>query len=222
MFVTTRSARKQTTGAGDGMEMRPKPGLKTALTPPIVRLLTGLVAERICFGLSAFYYPAYLRTTYDLGLRDIALPLMAFAAGNILGTIIGGQLADRYAKRRVSFSMTLIISGLIALHWYSWHPGLSITVTIGFVFALVNALGRPPLMAALASVPEDVRGTIMGLNSTIASLGWLIAALGGGWLYAGTGFVGFGPIMLVLAIFGSTVVFYGKDTPVAAPVGGAA
>jgi hypothetical protein len=52
----------------------------------------------------------------------------------------------------------------------------------GFAYSLVNAAGRPALMAALSEVPAEVRGAILGLNVTMSSVGWLEAAAVGGWL----------------------------------------
>ena len=65
-----------------------------------------------------------------------------------------------------------------------------VTITLGVMFSVFNALGRPSLLAAMADVPEKVRGVVMGLNSSIASIGWLTAALVGGWLYSSVGFEG--------------------------------
>ena len=180
--------------------------LREVLTGPVVRLFGALILERICFGLSTFYYPAYLRETYQLGLEDVALPLFGFALGNIIGTIIGGQVADRLPRRRVSFGVTLLIAGAFALLWFTWRPSLLGTAALGIGFSLFNAIARPPLMAAMADVPAEVRGVVMGLNSSIASIGWLTAALTGGWLYAGVGFTAFGPLMLVMCIAAAAVV----------------
>lgn len=180
--------------------------LREAVDGPIARLFTALVMERVCFGLAAFYYPAFLRTTHDLALEQIAMPLVGFALGNITGTILGGQLADRFPYRRVSFAAMLILSGLAAVAWFGWTPSVSVTAALGVVFALLNALGRPPLLAALADVPPRSRGVIMGLNSSIASIGWLTAALVGGWLYAGAGFAAFGPLMLIMCVIAALIV----------------
>ncbi|MBT3334533.1 MAG: hypothetical protein HN394_23765, partial [Rhodospirillaceae bacterium] len=68
-----------------------------------------------------------------------------------------------------------------------------------------TALSRPSLTAALANVPGEIRGTVMGLNSTAASFGWLAAASLGGWLLSTVGFVGFGPLAAVLSVLGATL-----------------
>ena len=67
--------------------------LRQVLTGPIVRLFMALAAERVCFGLSTFYYASYLRTAYELPISAVAMPLALFAGGNIAGTLLGGQVA---------------------------------------------------------------------------------------------------------------------------------
>jgi len=44
------------------------------------------------------------------------------------------------------------------------------------------------------------------MNSSIASIGWLTAALVGGWFYSGIGFSGFGPFMAVMCFMAAAVV----------------
>ena len=61
-------------------------------------------------------------------------------------------------------------------------------------------------MAALADVPTEVRGVIMGLNGSIASIGWLTASVLGGWLYLVVGFKGFGPLILFACIVGALIL----------------
>lgn len=183
-----------------------KTTLSEAMTGPVIRLFLGLIAERVAFGLAAFYYAAYLRTAYGLPIEAVALPLVGFALGNIVGTLVGGQIADRFPYRRINFAVALGIAGVVAVPWFLWQPGVQITVAIGVVFAFFNALARPSLLAALAEVPPEARGLVMGLNSSIASIGWLTAALVGGWLYSGFGFGGFSPLMAVMCFAGALVV----------------
>ena len=203
-FVVSRPAMVETHSAA--AQGKPSPPLRDALNGPLLRLFAALIVERVCFGLSAFYYPAYLRTAYNLEIAQVAVPLFGFAFGNILGTIIGGQIADKWPNRRVSFGVMLLIAGMFAMAWFTWRPGLLGTALLGVGFSLFNAISRPPLLAAMADVPPEVRGVIMGLNSSIASIGWLTAALTGGWLYAGAGFGAFGPLMLVMCVLGALMV----------------
>ncbi len=182
------------------------PGLRDAMTGPVVRLFIALVFERVCFGLAAFYYASYLRTTYSLPVSAVALPLIVFALGNISGTIFGGQVADRFPYRRISFAFAVVLAGLVTLPWFSWPAGINVTVALGGLFAFFNGLARPSLLAALADVPTAVRGVVMGLNSAIASIGWMVAAVVGGWLYSGIGFGGFSLLMVIMCVGAAAVV----------------
>ncbi len=179
---------------------------RRAMTGPVVRLFIALVAERLCFGLATFYYASYLRTEYGMLINAVAVPLIGFAIGNITGTFIGGQVADKFPYRRVSFSVAIVIAGAFAVPWFAWQPGIALTVVLGVAFAFFDGISRPPLLAAMADVPKESRGLIMGLNSSIASVGWLAAALSGGWLYAGVGFGGFSVLMALMCLLSGLVV----------------
>lgn len=208
MFQTTR--RRAQRAAGQPAQAVRTASLKRALSPTAIRLLASVVAERVCFGVAAVYYATFLQMTHALALEAVALPLAVFAVGNILGTLGGGQLGDRVRDRRLAFALAMFASAVSALALYGWHPSIAVTVALGFVFAFCNALARPPLMAALADVPADVRGTVMGLISTVASIGWLTAAAGGGWMLSTVGFVGFGPLVACLAIVGALLALAGR------------
>jgi predicted MFS family arabinose efflux permease len=184
--------------------------LRGAMTGPVLRLLAMGIAERICYGLTAVYFATFLQSTYDLSLKGVALPLALFAAGNIVGTVLGGQLADRLANRLHTFAAAMAGSSAVALALFMWTPGLAASVVLGFGYVLVNAIARPSLMAALANVPDEVRGTVLGLNVTSASFGWLGAAALGGWMMTGFGFAGFGPLAAAVGLAGTALALVGR------------
>ena len=123
-----------------------------------------------------------------------------FAVGNLVGTILGGQLADRLYDRLLTFALAMAASGFSALALFVWHPGVVVSVALGFVYVFLNALGRPSLMASYAAVPEQARNTVMGLTGTAASVGWAGAAGLGAAMISLGGFDGFGPLGLVLGL----------------------
>jgi predicted MFS family arabinose efflux permease len=183
-----------------------KTSLRGALTPQVLGLLGTGIAERICYGLAAVYYATFLQVTYKLDLIELALPLAVFAIGNIVGTVLGGQLADRFYDRLLTFAIAMAASGVSALALFLWHPNPETSVALGFLYVLINALGRPALMATYAAVPERVRGTVMGLSGAAASVGWLGAAALGAVMISladDGGFEGFGPLALVLSLLGA-------------------
>jgi predicted MFS family arabinose efflux permease len=204
LFLTTLRPAGAARAAGAA-----KPGYRAALSRPVMRLLAMGVAERICYGLTAVFFATFLQSTYGLSLAGVVVPLATFAAGNILGTLLGGQLADRLPNRPRTFAVAMFGSALLALPLYGWTPGLAGTVALAFFYVFVNAIARPALMAALANVPDEVRGTVLGLNVTSASFGWLGAASFGGWILAHHGFAGFGPLAAVTAVLGGLLAIGG-------------
>jgi MFS transporter, DHA1 family, inner membrane transport protein len=180
-----------------------RPSMRAALSRRVLGLLGTGVAERICYGLAAVYFATFMQMTYGMSLLELALPLAVFALGNVAGTVLGGQLADRLRDRLLTFAAAMALSAVAALVLFLWHPGPVVSVAVGFVYVLLNALGRPSFMAALAAVPDDVRGTVMGLNGTSASVGWIGAAALGAAMIGSVGFEGFGPLAAVLALLGA-------------------
>jgi len=181
------------------------PKTRGALSPQVLRLLAMGVTERVCYGLIAVYYATFLQMTFALELEAVALPLGIFALGNIAGTLLGGHLADRLSDRRRTFALAMFGSGIASLALFGWHGDLTRAVALGFAYVFCNAIARPSLMASLTEVPEHVRGTVMGLNVTGASIGWIGAAGLGGWMLGGWGFTGFGPITATVALAGGAL-----------------
>jgi len=184
----------------------PAVSLRGAFSPQVRSLLGMVVAERICFGLAAVYFASFLLrsyfvlTPYEVAMAAIVLPLAVFAIGNVVGTALGGPLADSSRSLLATFATMMTASAAVALVLFGWTPGLMISVGLGFVYMFFNALGRTALMAALANVPNEVRGTVMGLNGTCASIGWVGAAWLGSAVLEAVGFSGFGPLVAALAI----------------------
>ena len=56
----------------------------------------------------------------------------------------------------------------------------------------------------------DTMGTVLGLNVTSASFGWLGAAALGGWMMAQFGFWGFAPLAASMALAGAALAVTGR------------
>jgi predicted MFS family arabinose efflux permease len=202
-LITTTGLFATTAAPGTGSRPATRnPSIRTALSKPVLRLLGMGIAERVCYGLVAVYYATFLQSTYALALNAVALPLAVFALGNILGTLLGGQLADRLPDRLGIFASAMFGSAAVALLLFGWQVDVKTSVALGFGYVFFNAIARPSLMASLSDVPEHVRGTVMGMNVTCNSIGWLGAAALGGWMIGSFGFAGFGPLAAVIAVIG--------------------
>ncbi len=190
-------------GAGAAVHGNRTPSMRAALSRRVMGLLAIGISERICYGLATVYFATFLQAIYGLSLAGVAVPLAIVALGNIAGTVLGGQLADRLRDRLRTFAIAMALSGVSALALFLWHPEPWISVALGFLYTLLNALGRQSYMAALANVPNEVRGTILGLNGATASVGWVGAAALGAVMIGTVGFEGFGPLALLLGVLGA-------------------
>jgi predicted MFS family arabinose efflux permease len=166
--------------------------LRGLFGPRIIALLLANTMERTCFAAMAVYFATFLLTAYGVAMQALALALALVALGNLAGSLLGGWLADRVTARPLAFAVSSGVTGLLALPLMLWRPGIAHSVALGFAYSLTNAAGRPALMATLSEVPAELRGTILGLNISMSSVGWLGAAALGGWLVARYGFAGLG------------------------------
>jgi MFS transporter, DHA1 family, inner membrane transport protein len=167
--------------------------------PRVLALLVAGSTERVCYAAVAVFLPTYLLTRYAIDAPHLALGLGLVATGNLLGNIVGGQLSDRLHAPQLLLAFALIGAGALALPVLSWAPSVPLSVALGFVYTLVNATGRPPLLTLLSNVSNEARGAVLGLNITFSSLGWLGAtALGG----AVVGVAGFGGLAVLTFPFG--------------------
>lgn len=198
---------------------RPRVPYAALLKPKLVALLAAGTTERMCFAVIAIFLPAYLQFAYDTALGGLALVLGLVAAGNLAGNIVGGRIADRTRSKARVFAIGSALTAVLAPPLLAWHPGLAVSVTLGFVFSFVNAAGRPSLMATLAEVPSELRSALFGLNITMASMGWLMAGSVGGWLISVWGFAGLGWFCGIVAAAGCALALFSAAKPLAATAG---
>jgi predicted MFS family arabinose efflux permease len=168
-------------------------------------LLAASAMERTCFASMAVYLATFLRASYDPAMTALAVALALVAAGNLLGNTVGGWAADRLPSRPLTYAVSSLATGALALPLLGWRPGLGGSIALGFAYALANAVGRPALMASLSEVPGEVRGAILGLNITMSSFGWLGASALGGVLVTGPGFASLGLLGALAAVAGAAL-----------------
>jgi DHA1 family inner membrane transport protein len=182
---------------------RSRPRLRGLVGTHILALLLANTMERTCFAAMAVYLATFFLTTYGVPMQALALALALVALGNLAGNLLGGWLADRIVAQPLVFAVTSTVTGVLGLPLMQWHPGVTLSVALGFAYSLANAAGRPALMAALSEVPAEVRGAILGLNVTMSSVGWLGAASVGGWLVGRHGFGSLGVLTAGVAATGA-------------------
>lgn len=144
-----------------------------------------VVANEIFF----INYSAYMEAAFGLPLTALGTVTIVIAIAEVCGefTVIG--LADRFGKRRVA----LIGAGVSSLG-YALLPALafSLPLTLVLVFVIFLAL-ESAIVASLPLFTEilpDARAIMMSSYVGAESLGRLVGAALGGWLYITLGSFG--------------------------------
>ncbi len=185
-------------------------GLRGALRPRIVAVLGASITERTCFGLVATFFATYLQLAHGFGLAELALPLALVAGGNFLGNMLGGRLADAVPDRRVLYAASSLGTGAVAVALFVATPATLAAIGLGTLYGLINGMSRPALISLLSAVPAEIRGTVLGINITCASVGWVTSAIVGGMLAAAGDWPSLGWTVAVLAVLGAGLGMLGR------------
>jgi MFS transporter, DHA1 family, inner membrane transport protein len=175
------------------------------LTPRVVALYGANTMERLCFAAVVVYLASYLIASYGVSLQELALGLALVALGNLVGNVMGGHITDRLPARPLVAAGSLVLTAVLALPLLLWQPGVATSIALGLVYSLANALGRPALLAAVSEVSSEGRGTLMGLNITFSSFGWLGASALGGLLITSYGFEALGILAAAAGLIGAAL-----------------
>ena len=158
------------------------------------------------FGLILFIIPEYMMNSLHLDVAQIGLITSLYPIGTIIGTVIGGVLADRWGRKKTILIFligTLILSALLVFA-DSWEILAVIYSLIGFVqgasfFSAISAL-------FMDITNPKIAGTQYSLMTSIANVGDYSVAIFSGTLVLMIGYARFfllaawitGPTLLVL------------------------
>ncbi|SDI67051.1 Predicted arabinose efflux permease, MFS family [Alteribacillus bidgolensis] len=123
---------------------------------------------------------------YGLTSGQIGLVLMVAGIGSVIGSVVGGQLADRFGKKSTILSSSIIVA--VSVFALSIITKSFITaILINVVWATVYGLGQSALTALISELSPTVRGTVMSLNSSAMYAGsGLFTAIAATLLYGGS------------------------------------
>ncbi|MBN1139233.1 MAG: MFS transporter [Anaerolineae bacterium] len=130
-------------------------------------------------------YGAWLETDFGLSLSTLGLASMVVGLAEVGGEFGTALLTDRLGKRRsvlfglVGLSASLLLLPVLAQLGLAAALGGVVLVTLSFEFAIVSLL---PLATELVA---EARASLLSLNMTAFSLGRILGAVMGGWLWQG-------------------------------------
>jgi predicted MFS family arabinose efflux permease len=150
---------------------------------PIAILLSVSALLAAAMEVSFIVYGAWLETAFGLSLSTLGLASIAIGLAETTAELGTTVLTDRLGKKRsVLIGLLGLAAALVAL------PGLAnlglaaalsgvVLMILAFEFSIVSLL---PMVTELA---PDARASLFSLNITALSLGRIVGALAGGWLW---------------------------------------
>jgi predicted MFS family arabinose efflux permease len=124
--------------------------------------------------------------------------------------MIGGRLADAWRDRALLYAISALGTGAVAVALFVPERGVTAAVALGVAYGLVNGVSRPALVSLLSATPPEVRGTVLGINITCASVGWVTSAIAGGALAAAGAWGALGWTLLGLGVAGAALGMAGR------------
>ncbi|WNV83064.1 MFS transporter [Umezawaea sp. Da 62-37] len=141
-----------------------------------------VVSLLACLGtFTAYGYLSALVVDGDTD-ADLALVLLAFGVGGVIGNHLGGRAADRFGTRRplvVTLTGCAVLLSSLGLLAHGLIGSVGLTVAAGVWGALFWAF-NPPLFGALVQRDPARSGLLLGLNASFIYLGIAGAATLGG------------------------------------------
>lgn len=138
----------------------------------MVILMIQMIARSSYLTLIQNYYQYYFADKYALTLLDAQLPLFLFSAVGVIGTLIGGPLADRFGPKNVIFfslagaAPFALVLPIVGKLWVI--PILIVTgfiLMLGFAVIVVYAQMLMPSRIGMAS------GLTVGLSFGLGAIG---------------------------------------------------
>lgn len=120
------------------------------------------------------FFALYLTQKYDIGMATVGLMFAVFSITGMVGSALGGAIADRMGRKTVII-FSLVLSSLSAL-------GMGLAPTIGLFIAIVvvvgtlSSIGHPAHEAVVADLlPPDKRAEGYGIIRVVFNVAVIIA-----------------------------------------------
>jgi len=127
------------------------------------------------------FFSLYLTQRFGVGATEVGILFAVFAGGSIIGSTIGGALADKFG-RRVMLLLGLISSGIGSI-LMGLVDNLNIFLILAAFLGVLGDLGGPARQAMVVDLlPQDKRAEGFGLLRVFVNLSATIGPMFGGFL----------------------------------------
>jgi predicted MFS family arabinose efflux permease len=148
----------------------------------VVLLLTSLLLT-LAIEIPFIVYGAWLETAFGLSLSALGLASIIVGVAEAAAELGTAVITDRLGKRRSGLVGLLgLAASLVALPWLS---GLGLAAALAGVVLMILSFefGMVSLLPLATELAPEARASLLSLNITAFSLGRILGALLGGWLW---------------------------------------
>lgn len=156
----------------------------------LIRIL-GSVSVTTFWAISMYalyvYLGAALYSENRFSSSEIALAVIFYGIGAVLGSLISGQFTDRFGERKISKATLIFLTLILICLGIFFSSGYWIYFFL-FIWALVGYAGFTSYQARLAVEFSKERGIVMAWNNTALYIGITIGSIIGGFVISNWGY----------------------------------
>jgi MFS family permease len=127
------------------------------------------------------FFALYITQRFNVGMTQAGLLLGTFSIASLVGSMLGGAIADKFGRRRIVL-FGLVFSALSAVAM-GLVDNLASFYVLAVVVGLLADMAGPARQAMIADIlPEEKRTEGFGLLRVVANLSWIIGPTIGGFV----------------------------------------
>jgi MFS family permease len=120
------------------------------------------------------FFALYLTQKYDIGMSTVGIVFGIFSVTGMIGSALGGAIADRMGRKSVIIA-SLLLSSLSALGM-GFAPTLGIFIAVVVLVGTLSSIGGPAHEAVVADLlPPDKRAEGYGIIRVVFNVAVIIA-----------------------------------------------
>jgi len=151
------------------------------------------------------FFALYITQRFNVGMTQAGLLLGTFSIASLVGSMLGGAIADKFGRRRIVL-FGLVFSALSAVAM-GLVDNLAAFYVLAVVVGLLADMAGPAQQAMIADIlPEEKRTEGFGLLRVVANLSWIIGPTIGGFM-ASRSYLSLFILDAVASLITATIVF---------------
>jgi predicted MFS family arabinose efflux permease len=177
--------------------------------PSVVALLLTSFLFTLALEVPFIVYGAWLETAFGLSLSAVGLASIVVGLAEATAELATATLTDRLGKRRsVLLGLLGLATSLAMLPWLS-RLGLAPALGGFLLMLLTFEFGIVSLLALATELAPAARASLLSFNITAHSLGRILGALIGGWLWQWENIALQATFGAACALFGAVLLLWG-------------